>query len=779
MGGDEVREAERGASMTRSPDLHIDDVKLAARGRWREVLTAVGGFNRDDLDGRHHPCPRCQGRDRFRLIDEDAGAVLCNQCFKGGNGDGLAAIQWRNDWTFGETVKAVAGYLGINGYARKPTDVVADVARLKRMPLASFLAFGAKADHRGRLAVARVPMFNAKLQPCSHFDLAISSPKFEKGMNAKGKPGGLFITMDDPPKPGDVVLVTEGVKDASALHSLGFKAVGIPKSDLAAKFARVFAGCHVIVVPDRDTTGEESAKVTAARLKGVAASVRIATLPGELKAKDGDGVREVLTMKEGEAMLRQAIDDAVAWQPATKAEAKSNHDDDARLSIRSKEGQTDIANARRLVRLHGDKLRYCHSWRKWLVWDGVRWGIDDAGRAVQLAKSVADAIWEEALHAAGADDALRFAAQSASERSINAMLSLAESETGIPIQPRDLDRDPWLLNVTNGTIELRTGKLRAHAREDLLTKISPVAFDAAADFETWDRFLARIFADDVELIGYVRRLAGYWLTGTIHEQVLPIFWGVGANGKTTFLNAVMDVLGSDHAMKAASDFLMTKRSDSHPTDKADLFSKRLVVASETEENRRLAESLVKELTGGEKVRARRMREDFWEFSPTHKLVLCTNHKPIIRGTDHAIWRRLRLVPFSVVIPDEQQDKTLPDKLRMEASGILNWCLSGCLEWQNGGERPPKAVSVATQGYRVSQDVLRAFIDECCVTSPTAKIKAGELYDAYKNWCERSGEHLENQRQFGEAMTEHHFERKVSNGTWYIGLGLASDRPGNG
>jgi putative DNA primase/helicase len=259
--------------------------------------------------------------------------------------------------------------------------------------------------------------------------------------------------------------------------------------------------------------------------------------------------------------------------------------------------------------------------------------------------------------------------------------------------------------------------------------------------------------------------------------VLPILWGVGANGKTTFLNAVMDMLGPDYAMKAATDLLMVKRN-THPTEKADLFGKRLVVASETEENRRLAESLVKELTGSERIRARRMREDFWEFSPTHKLVLCTNHKPIIRGTDHAIWRRLRLVPFSVVIPDDQQDTTLPDKLRAEATGILNWCLAGCLEWQQHSEQPPKAVTTATQGYRLSQDVLQLFLEECCVESDGIRAKASDLYDTYKAWCERSGEHPENQRQFGEAMTDHGFERKVSNGTWYIGVGLQDDRLDN-
>ncbi len=333
--------------------IDIERVKSAARGQWPDILAAVGGFSADNLNGRNGPCPKCDGTDRFRFIDKEAGAVLCNQCFNEGNGDGLSAIQWRNDWTFSETIKAVAAHLGLHGAERKPTDIVTEMARIKRMPLESFKAFGAHSDQRGELNVARVPMYDEHQKECGYFDLANIDAKFLKGMSAKGKPVGLFVAKW--PEPGDVVLIVEGVKDAAALHGLGFVVVGLPSSKLAAKFARVFAGCHVIIVPDRDETGEKAAPITAARLKGVAKSVQIATLPGELKAKDGDGVREVLAMKDGEELLRQAIKDAKTWEPTTDGAGESESGDDEEKKPRK-------SQADRLVELaHESKIELFHT----------------------------------------------------------------------------------------------------------------------------------------------------------------------------------------------------------------------------------------------------------------------------------------------------------------------------------------------------------------------------------------------------------------------------------
>jgi putative DNA primase/helicase len=438
------------------------------------------------------------------------------------------------------------------------------------------------------------------------------------------------------------------------------------------------------------------------------------------------------------------------------------------LSVQSPEGQTDVANARRFIQLHGDDVRYCHPWKKWLVWDGQRWKLDDDGGIIRLGKSVPDAVWREAL-ASGDDRARRYAAATASDAKIRAMLSLAAAE--VPIQPNDMDANPWLLNCPNGTVDLRTGKLREHRREDSLTQLCPTAFNPEAESYAWDRFLEDVFDGDGELIEFVQRLFGYILTGDVREQVLPIFWGSGANGKSTLLNSFMHAVGPDYSMQAVPDLLMQKRSDGHPTERADLFRKRFVSAVETEQNRKLAESMVKMLTGGERIRVRRMREDFWEFEPTHKIVLCTNHRPEVKGQDNAIWRRLRLVPFTVRFEGDRQDKTLPEKLAVEAEGILAWAVRGCVEWLRDGLGEPAAVSVATKEYRSEQDVLGRFVNDCCLTGDPFVVKFSLLYAAIERWCDDVGDETPKKRTVGQFLKERGYQEKHSNGRWYVGITL--------
>jgi putative DNA primase/helicase len=370
---------------------------------------------------------------------------------------------------------------------------------------------------------------------------------------------------------------------------------------------------------------------------------------------------------------------------------------------------------------------------------------------------------------------MKWCLKSESAGKTHAMIDLARSEPGVPILPEQMDTNHWLLNCMNGTLDLRTGQLREHRREDLITKLCPIEYHPKAIAPLWEAFLQTIFAGKAELIGYVQRLLGHCLTGDVSEQILSIFWGTGANGKSTLLNIILAMLGPDYAIKAAADLLMTKRGETHPTERADLFGKRFVVCIETEENRRLAESLVKDLTGGDRQRARRMREDFWEFDPTHKVILCTNHKPVIRGTDHAMWRRIHLVPFTVTIAKEKQDKKLVDKLKQELPGILAWCVQGCLEWQRNGLGMPEEVMAATTEYRNDQDVLGAFLSECCLVGPDYRAMARMLYAKYKEWCEENGEkNPATQKQFGTALTERGFERYQSNGTWYRGLATRGD-----
>jgi putative DNA primase/helicase len=366
---------------------------------------------------------------------------------------------------------------------------------------------------------------------------------------------------------------------------------------------------------------------------------------------------------------------------------------------------------------------------------------------------------------------VRWATSCESKKSLDAMLNLLTHEDGIPIIPDEMDRDPWTLNVENGTLDLRSGKLRPHDPGDLLTKLCPVPYHPDAECPTFETFLQRIFEGRDDLIRFVQALCGYVLTGTVGEQVLPILHGIGANGKSTLVTALLDLLGPDYAMKAPADLLMVRRSEAHPTELADLFGKRLVVASETGEGCRLNETLVKELTGSERIRARRMRQDFWEFTPTHKVMLCTNHKPSIRGTDHAIWRRIRLIPFTVVIPDEEQDRNLDSKLRAELPGILAWCVRGCLAWNRGGLRPPAEVTEATSEYRSEEDILRAFLDEHCILGRQFKARAADLYGRYKGWAESSGENPLSQTRFGKALAERGLEKQRSNGIHYQGIGL--------
>jgi putative DNA primase/helicase len=309
------------------------------------------------------------------------------------------------------------------------------------------------------------------------------------------------------------------------------------------------------------------------------------------------------------------------------------------------------------------------------------------------------------------------------------------------------------LNCPNGTIDLRTGGLRPHRREDYVTKLCPTRYDPAATCPAWDRFLGSIFTGDEELIGFIRRLLGYCLTGDTREHVLAVFYGHGGNGKSTFVEVSMGTLGPDYAGKVDQDLLLAKRGESHPTGKADLRGKRLMVANETADGRRLDEATVKELTGGDTVKARFMKQDFFQFAPTHKLVICSNYKPAVRGTDAGIWRRIRLVPFTARFwsPDEpgqpgedrpdhlRADKGMKDRLLAEREGILAWMVRGTREWLAAGDLgTPAAVAAATVEYRQEEDMFGRFLQERCERDGLFRVRSSVLYAAFKTWCAVNG-----------------------------------------
>jgi putative DNA primase/helicase len=357
---------------------------------------------------------------------------------------------------------------------------------------------------------------------------------------------------------------------------------------------------------------------------------------------------------------------------------------------------------------------------------------------------------------------------------MDGMITMALSQEGIPVLPDEMDQDGWLFNCLNGTLDLRTGQLREHRSEDLITQLCPLAYDPAAQCPLWESTL-ELFLPELDLIAYLQRIVGCAMVGLVRDHILPIAYGTGANGKSTIVGALIDVFGPDYAMKCAPDLLMAKYRDQHPTERTDLFRKRLVVAIETESGRRLNETMVKELTGGDRIRARRMREDFWEFVPTHTIVMATNHKPLVRGADHGIWRRLKLIPFRVTMSDEQADKEMPEKLRAEFPGILTWCVRGCLQWQQTGLDTPTAVSEATDEYQSAEDRVGAFLEEKTrfdpKQSPDHDAQVRALFQAYSEWAKAGNEFVMSEKALSGALEERGFKKYKNDRMYFRGLRL--------
>ena len=399
---------------------------------------------------------------------------------------------------------------------------------------------------------------------------------------------------------------------------------------------------------------------------------------------------------------------------------------------------TDIGNGRRLIHYYGDKVRYCPLWDKWLIWNQRYWELDHTLKIEQFAKRTVKWMYQEAEKSpADRADALRkWAHQSESVSKLKNLLHVARSE--LAITPEMLDRQGMQLNCRNGTLDLTRGELTPHRQQDYHTRMLPVDYDPDVECPLWLTFLNQIFAGDQELIAYLQRAIGYSLTSSIAEQCIFIMYGTGANGKSTFVDTIEELLG-EYSKTAAPDLLLTKNSNAHPTGIADLQGARFVSVMESGKGQKLDENLVKQMTGDSKLKARFMRQDFFEFPVEFKLWMATNHKPVIKGNDYAIWRRIILIPFTVTIQPEKRDKKLLAKLKAELPGILNWALQGCLEWQRReGLEPPAKVLKAIQEYHDEEDILTQFIREKCLQDESHRILNTDLYQAYVKYCQNIG-----------------------------------------
>lgn len=435
---------------------------------------------------------------------------------------------------------------------------------------------------------------------------------------------------------------------------------------------------------------------------------------------------------------------------------------------------TDTTNAYKLLVQFGKDIRYNALWKKWIVWNGKRWELDEGYQIHDKGLRMIRAIYRELWQTADLRERLeieKHAMQSESARRRKAVIEVASWIPELNVKTDDLDTDHFLLNVRNGTVDLRTGELKGQKQEDLITRMADVDFDPKADCPAWKKFIMEIMNFNPDLIKFLQTAVGWAITGDTSEQTMFILFGTGANGKSTFLNTIMNLLG-DYAIATPTETFMRKTSDQITNDIARLRGTRFVTTTEAEHGKRISEPLIKQITGNDRMTARFLYGEYFNFVPTFKIFMATNHKPVIKGTDHGIWRRIKLIPFITRIEEEKQDKHLEKKLMEERSGILNWLLQGTMRWFNEGLKAPSVITRATDEYRAEMDIIGNFIKERCVQIAGVEIKAREFFKCYQDWCNENNEHAVSERMLGLRLKDMGFGQKRSNdGRYWQGIHL--------
>nr|WP_164081874.1 phage/plasmid primase, P4 family [Stenotrophomonas pavanii] len=545
-------------------------------------------------------------------------------------------------------------------------------------------------------------------------------------------------------------VLVEGEKCAQALIDVGIVATTamhganapVDKTDWSP-----LSGKAVLIWPDRDKPGWEYATLAAqAILSAGAKSCHILYPPEE--AAEGWDAADAIT---------EGFDVATFLTHGPRLQMHDVADDiDPVVSSDESVWGTEDALALSFTRRYHRDWRYVAAWGRWLVWDGQRWRTEETLAATDLIRSVCR---QTAVRA----DNPKVAAKLASASTVGGVERLARADRRHAATTDEWDADPWLLNTPGGVVDLKTGRMRPHERADRMTKITTAT--PSGDCPTWKQFIDEVTGGDKELQAYLQRMVGYALTGSTQEHALFFLYGTGANGKSVFVNTLATILG-DYATNAPMDTFMETRTDRHPTDMAGLRGARFVAAIETEQGKRWAESKLKNLTGGDKIAARFMRQDFFEFFPQFKLFVAGNHKPAIRNIDEAMKRRLHLIPFTITVPPERRDKNLQHKLLAERDGILAWAVQGCLNWQRHGRLdPPQRVVDATEEYFEAEDALGRWLDERCVRTANAKSLTAELFSDWKVWAEAAGEFTGSQKRFADLLLNRGLDK------WRNGMGL--------
>lgn len=439
----------------------------------------------------------------------------------------------------------------------------------------------------------------------------------------------------------------------------------------------------------------------------------------------------------------------------------------------------DTGNAERLKDLFGENIRFNYTSNTWMYYDGKRWKHDDTGRMKILADKVVDNMKNEKLFVAdGVDqedmEKYRYRHWKDSRNHNKKVNMMKECEHLLPVTNETFDNDFNLFNVQNGFVDLKAGKLNDHERKNYFTKISNVEYTDKADCPKWDEFLNDIFLGNQELVRFIQRAVGYSLSGHTSEQVLFVLYGNGRNGKSVFLDILNEVFGNYSTNIQPQAIMASKNNSDASPEIAKLDGARLVTTTEPNEGERFDEGLLKQLTGGDRVSARKLYENEFEFTPQFKLWMATNHKPYVRGRDEGIWRRFVIIPFDKQIPLHEIDRDLTKKLKRELPAIMRWCVDGFLEWQRIGLSEPAIIKEQRDEYRVEMDSIAMFVEECCEVNPLQKVKASELFNAYDNWAKENHQHIMSSTKFGREMAKRYERKKYQGNRFYYGINISNE-----
>jgi putative DNA primase/helicase len=575
---------------------------------------------------------------------------------------------------------------------------------------------------------------------------------------SRGRPRGLFPAPES--VEGEELWIVEGEPDAISASVLGLPALAVPGVGWARKIdvERFRKFKRIIVLFDCDDPGRRAAATIADRLAAAGLEVRAVDLdPGREDGHDlGDELLEAVA-SGGVQALHDLLETMAGSTPAHHAPVDTSPPVESTAVPSVRRNLTDLGNAERIGDQHAEALRYVPELGSWHAWDGRLWIRDTDGAAERAAKRTVRAIYVEAS-AAPSDETRKLVAdhakRSESAPRIRAALELAKSDRRLIARAEQLNAKPWLLTCANGTVDLRTGELRAATPSDLITLGVSIPFEPNAPAPRWLQFLEEVFDRDQDLIAFLQRWAGYCLTGETREQCFAILYGNGNNGKSTLVDALRLTAG-EFAHEARFDtFGAVKVSGREPReDLARLRSARMVVTSEPGSRRPLDTETVKKLTGGEQLVCRELYGQPFAYKPSFKLMVQTNHRPRISADDDAMWRRVRLIPFEQDF-EGREDKTLPEKLEAEQAGILRWAVDGAVAWYRNGLGSASAITDATVSYRADEDQVGRFLADCCERDPEKATGTSVLRSAYEDWCEREGERPLAANTFGTQLKRH-------------------------